>query len=1697
MKNELPNYNKKVGGYVVFNKDGKTAITNDGTKGGYFYGDSHQDPSNGISAIVDNDRPILVEGNEVIINKKTVQSEKVLTVKGTPKEILSTLNQMDGNGVAIGDEEAEILAKYRTGGKIGEPQNKEIERLKNLPYSKFLLEVLDSYKELNAEVGVKGYNQNSGEPIIGYFPNQYEYMYRSDSTGKPIRFFIDLGNEKYIHPFDINPKFNSTEQKRIEQKADYFVKEGNENYEKSIKELKENNELDIVIETLKKALKTFNIENQYDSSDIFKSSGNSILESKDENKRRMKFDVYYFRVNDSELKSNIKNLDLERFKDEYLAKYRTGGKIPIDINKLSLNEFEKYLEEKYNSKVELGDYKKYIYLSRIEVDKETRGLGIGSEIMSEIINYADYNDKKITLTPSTDYGASSVARLKDFYKNFGFVENKGRNKDFEISQSMYRVPVANKLKQGGELIKRADGSYSRRGLWDNIRDNVGSGRKPTKQMLEQEAKIRDKYHLGGDMTKHLAPNGKPSKLTHEQWHLVRTPEFRAWFGDWENDPENASKVVDKNGEPLILFQGQAYSKYPKGNYIFDKDNQGIFFSSNKKIANTYGNVIQVFVNAKNLKDIRNYYGYDNKKISEDKRNVSKWTGKYKFSELIKYVNSDANVVDFYEGIIDKYGDKITINTRGEDIILKDKKSLKDFIVPTSTEGFKYVNHTYKSAIWDLVAKYVRDSNYDGIICTDEDNNREDRADTFIVYNSNQVKLADGTNTNFDANNPDIRFKTGGSIKPNLSKMTPSELKEFYASPEGKKLDAQTYSEWKRLVNMTKSEIEKFYNSVEGKKAGLTTSQAKEQGIDSGRESARWIMKMKDIPYKQWSSDMWRWAKKQINFIKRMSGMKGRLYDDKGEKTRKHTALLIWGHNPEQKFDGGGDVKGYDNFKNPILINGFISNKEIDGKEIFLITYNSGGQEGLNVHQTMNPLAMLDAVEKKTGLHTNTLQVFIYEHTENSNRIETEDELEFLRDNYTVIIVDRDSVEFYNGDNRYAGGGGIGDEVDIAYNKAVKDFEKEGFDVIESSDSKTDFGHSRYFYVNYKDRSSDNLGSGLKVRVSDHGVTNQFRMAEELHIIPSMYLFTIKRAIIDAKIKLMDELFNREKGVNLIPYEKEVRQSNLKDTDIIISERFGTGKRVPITEKVYTVKRFREQPIIKYIDKETGEVVKTFNDELKRFKGGGELSKKALAVETNDLTDFVRKYFIKDGRIDVADAMQELFGNRRGKSIADEYRKRIGLHKKGGLTISQLAHNLWEQHRDEVREGIDDSDFRNAVEEVLISEYGVSSMIKSLMEKSGESEQDKENEYWMNQYDEGDDEYYEDLSDEEVNNYFMDMEGFESELAKGTEHEMEHLDTLKKVAEGKLTPEEAVVQTAKTHIKENPEYYEDLANMEMENKVSNLDNLMSIMDSKVKYQGYSLKELYDEVIKFQGSRDGALIFSEFIKRKKDEGDTKIMDEFNRTSFVENINEPKQDLEEREKKLSSEQEEKSEKELWEMTFNEFLSKVKLSDNSSFGKKEVIVSLVRKDYIEDISTIKNSNNENTEDEYNKLQLEKFHQQEVLNALRSGKPVPTEVVNFYSTPKSILFRNYGSATVFREFPNYSLSSNLTKIEQEESIPDLIEGLKVLSDSLEGAEKKEIEDVIEGLEILLESDNKFEKGGEFRMATGGKIVFKPITTPL
>jgi len=96
-----------------------------------------------------------------------------------------------------------------------------------------------------------------------------------------------------------------------------------------------------------------------------------------------------------------------------------------------------------------------------------------------------------------------------------------------------------------------------------------------------------------------APNGKESKLFNsilkvqpdkEQalvaWARVYTPSFKSWFGDWEKN--QGSKVVDENGEPLLVFHGTDNENIE----IFDSNKLkygglGIYFSTDLEDANHY------------------------------------------------------------------------------------------------------------------------------------------------------------------------------------------------------------------------------------------------------------------------------------------------------------------------------------------------------------------------------------------------------------------------------------------------------------------------------------------------------------------------------------------------------------------------------------------------------------------------------------------------------------------------------------------------------------------------------------------------------------------------------------------------------------------------------------------------------------------------------------------------------------------------------------------------------------------------------------------------------------------------------------------------------------------------------------------------------------------------------------------------------
>ena len=100
-----------------------------------------------------------------------------------------------------------------------------------------------------------------------------------------------------------------------------------------------------------------------------------------------------------------------------------------------------------------------------------------------------------------------------------------------------------------------------------------------------------KYDKDGNI---LAPNGKPSNLDERQWVHVRTKAFKDWFGDWENNPSEASKVVDENGEPLVVYHDGGYNISK-----FKKDEYGNIYFGDPLTAATYGgSETSVFLNIK-------------------------------------------------------------------------------------------------------------------------------------------------------------------------------------------------------------------------------------------------------------------------------------------------------------------------------------------------------------------------------------------------------------------------------------------------------------------------------------------------------------------------------------------------------------------------------------------------------------------------------------------------------------------------------------------------------------------------------------------------------------------------------------------------------------------------------------------------------------------------------------------------------------------------------------------------------------------------------------------------------------------------------------------------------------------------------------------------------------------------------------------
>lgn len=127
---------------------------------------------------------------------------------------------------------------------------------------------------------------------------------------------------------------------------------------------------------------------------------------------------------------------------------------------------EDVLRAKYpNVELDVSENAKGLILSKIAVPDGQRSSGVGSAVMSDLVSYADSKGLPLAVTPDSTFGGSK-GRLEDFYKRFGFVRNKGKNKDFAFRETFVRQPKTDPNQVAGAAMDAAQARYFETGKFE-------------------------------------------------------------------------------------------------------------------------------------------------------------------------------------------------------------------------------------------------------------------------------------------------------------------------------------------------------------------------------------------------------------------------------------------------------------------------------------------------------------------------------------------------------------------------------------------------------------------------------------------------------------------------------------------------------------------------------------------------------------------------------------------------------------------------------------------------------------------------------------------------------------------------------------------------------------------------------------------------------------------------------------------------------------------------------------------------------------------------------------------------------------------------------------------------------------------------------------------------------------------------------
>ena len=259
---------------------------------------------------------------------------------------------------------------------------------------------------------------------------------------------------------------------------------------------------------------------------------------------------------------------------------------------------------------------------------------------------------------------------------------------------------------------------------------------------------------------------------------VQSQQFKRWFGDWQNDPAHASKVVNADGTPKVVYhQTDAdftiFDPRHKGAGTRDSDTPfGIFLkSSDRNIGVKGNNQMALYADIKNPLTVQNREQLINElqKISDG---YAQALAEHQALDAAYKQKTDNAIRELREYMVQWRKDNPDASRTAlyDDSRFNQLFNAEDNLTDEWESKASEIELRSKEAITrDLEA-----AGYDGVIIQQDVGSFGRSTDAYIALHPEQVKSATDNIGTFDGKNPDIRY----------SRELDSKYMELAKDPEG-------------------------------------------------------------------------------------------------------------------------------------------------------------------------------------------------------------------------------------------------------------------------------------------------------------------------------------------------------------------------------------------------------------------------------------------------------------------------------------------------------------------------------------------------------------------------------------------------------------------------------------------------------------------------------------------------------------------------------------------------------------------------------------------------------------------------------------------------------------------------------------------------------------------------------------------------